>query len=370
MQSEYFELNREFVFKWSIQNFQTAIQNDPECESFVSKTFTDNFNGSDIQFWMYLKCPTDPIIKDAEILVPSKHVSLYLNALTKQDNQNCVKVTTRVYKTDPDGEKIYPGTLINIALEKGANNVEESAVIISFVELFAPDSFYLQDDNSFCLECEINVKFTNTVTNSVIEQEQKVKESMLEMLHNAGSYYPDMEVVCEDGGIPCHSNILAVASPYFKALLDSGMKEKQSGKIPKKHMKKIDFMTLLEYIYSGKITNSKMSLAVYEEADQMNMLEFKDLCCQELIKKIDVDNCVEFLVVAERQSGDALKIATKNFIKDNYAKLTSKTQEDLWTHNDLVKELFTDLQEEHANAPPPPKRPRPQRGYFSISQYQ
>lgn len=42
------------------------------------------------------------------------------------------------------------------------------------------------------------------------------------MLHNAGSYYPDMEIVCDDGSIPCHSNILAVASPYFKVKIKYG----------------------------------------------------------------------------------------------------------------------------------------------------
>jgi len=191
---------------------------------------------------------------------------------------------------------------------------------------FKSNEEYLKD-GTLALECEIAVNFTVAVNRMIKgnEAEESGEDTthstdMLNLLKNAEQYDSDLKIVCSDGEVACHSNILAARSSYFAAMLASGMREKRTGRIEKKYLKKSVCLPILQYIYTGKVDSSKMSVEMFEEADQMNMMKLKHKCCNHLINNINNKNCVQLVLVADRHAdtyGRSLKNAVLKFISDN-----------------------------------------------------
>ena len=104
------------------------------------------------------------------------------------------------------------------------------------------------------------------------------------MLRDADNYYSDIVVHCKDGVIKCHKNIICKRSDFFNNMMTVNMKERNTGKIKLPETKKEICYAILEYIYSGEIEVSKISVEVFIEADKMGLLKLKEDCAKQFIK--------------------------------------------------------------------------------------
>jgi len=172
---------------------------------------------------------------------------------------------------------------------------------------------------------------------------------MLKMLVNAEDYEANMQIVCKDGIIPVHSSVLSARSEYFQAMLSHDMEERRTGKILKEHLYKSLVLTILEFIYTGKVDPTKISLQLLEESNEMRLIELKQICCKHLSKEVNMTNCVALLISGDRINANDLKEAAKEFIMKNYADLPSKSKKELESFPSLVMEMFSDL---YQNTPP------------------
>jgi len=112
--------------------------------------------------------------------------------------------------------------------------------------------------------------------------------------------YADVTISCGDNKIDCHKIILASRSHVFETMFDSNMKEMKTGKVEIQDMDPEVLGNLLQYIYTGVAPNiDTMAKELFAAADQYQIEKLKELCEEKLMSTIDVDNCIDHLVLGE-----------------------------------------------------------------------
>ena len=135
--------------------------------------------------------------------------------------------------------------------------------------------------------------------------------------------YADVTISCGDNKFDCHKIILASRSHVFEAMFDSNMKEMKTGKVEIQDMDPEVLGNLLQYIYTGVAPNiDTMAKELFAAADQYQIEKLKELCEEKLMSTIDVDNCIDHLVLgdlyhAPRMRAKALKFVAQNIVSIN-----------------------------------------------------
>ena len=94
----------------------------------------------------------------------------------------------------------------------------------------------------------------------VIHTNMNLVKDYKDMLTNAN--HADVTIICNDGSVRAHKNVLTARSEYFNRMLSSTMKEGLTGVIEVKDMEMGVCQTLLEYIYSGEVDQEKLNVEV------------------------------------------------------------------------------------------------------------
>jgi len=130
----------------------------------------------------------------------------------------------------------------------------------------------------------------------------------------------DFEISCGDKNIKCHKAVLAARSPVFRAMLLNNMEESSSQKVEPKNF---DFNTMnlvLKFLYKGQIENGpleKNADAIFKAADYYEIMDLKHICEKILVKKVNIGNMLELLVLADLYKAPELREVTKNLIVAN-----------------------------------------------------
>jgi len=166
-------------------------------------------------------------------------------------------------------------------------------------------------------------------------QNEKYVERMKNMLVYASSYYSDITLVCSDGSIPCHANILATGSSFFQEKLSAGDSKTTEIKMEDLSMERC--FILLEFIYTNKIDSNNIDLQILQHSVNYGIYNLREHCSPFLARKIDSDTCLDSLILADKICDVDLKTAAKNYILSNNVD-TKKLQ----THPHLLYQLLTD----------------------------
>ncbi|XP_052222377.1 kelch-like protein 41a isoform X2 [Dreissena polymorpha] len=130
-----------------------------------------------------------------------------------------------------------------------------------------------------------------------------------------------------DVNIDCHRNVMAAASPYFRAMFTNAVIERDEKVVKIPNIEPDIFIDLIGYIYTGelKLTN--------ENAQDMlvvgNMFEIPHLigqCADHMAQELSVSNCVEIFVFATHYSCLDLKEYTKQFIIEHFSEVLSSCE--------------------------------------------
>jgi hypothetical protein len=146
---------------------------------------------------------------------------------------------------------------------------------------------------------------------------------ILYLLHSGD--FADAEIVCDGTSFPCHKNILAAASPVFKAMFMNDMKEKETGKIYVEWIDKDTISDMLFYIYGGKIDNinEKAGNLLYV-SERYDLKQLKGNCEKLLVSSLKLENCLDYLIKADLHSAEFLKSTVVRFMVDNARELEMK----------------------------------------------
>ena len=115
--------------------------------------------------------------------------------------------------------------------------------------------------------------------------------------------FSDITIQCGSRGktFHAHKNILAARSEVFKAMLESGMEEVQSGVINVTDITGTAFGILLRYMYTGKVDpglDSDCLIQIIYGAEKYGLKELKDYCFAKLANGLCEENVGELAVAA------------------------------------------------------------------------
>ncbi|XP_059056559.1 uncharacterized protein LOC131850358 [Achroia grisella] len=137
-----------------------------------------------------------------------------------------------------------------------------------------------------------------------------------------------------------HKVLLAAHSEVFKAMLKDEMAECQTGYVKLIDVTKEDFQNVLEFIYSGSVSDIEGSnfFNLLQLADRFNLRGLVDLCQYVLAQHLTVENALETLIVADMYNATVLKMAAMKVIKKNSSIIKTDMFKEI-KNVDLTREL-------------------------------
>nr|ALS04487.1 speckle-type POZ protein [Acartia pacifica] len=345
--------DKVFNYVWTIENFEKIVTLGENSKTMYSEQFVIPLRRR-FTVWRLKIYPNGRTKED------EGYVTIFLKDSCRKEPAN-VRAIAEFSIVDGDGNRSCIKTV-----DKEFKVLHHSFGFNRFVkhtDLFSPAS-QLLTNGSLILSCKITIKQADTMneTNQFAEyledretltaavsgagETSKFRHDMMEMLTNAKEHAADVVIACSDGEIPCHTSILTARSPYFKAMFSMPMKESLNRRIDlTKEMDTKTMMTLLRFVYGGSIKPQKMTLSILEAADKYNLLDLKSACSLHLKKSINLENCIQMLITADRHSVKDLKGAAKEFILENSSVLhqSDAWRDSLGQNTSLLSELLQGL---------------------------
>nr|XP_023020780.1 kelch-like protein 10 isoform X1 [Leptinotarsa decemlineata] len=169
----------------------------------------------------------------------------------------------------------------------------------------------------------------------------------LELRNN--SQLCDGVVKCEDGTeFKIHRAILAAVSPYFKALFTNSInRDPAEATEAKMNINGEIFQIFLDYAYTGNCIINKTNVrGLLKYADQYQILDIVQLCCNFLIEELAPSNCLEILKFASQYFCKDLIERGRLYVKHNFPKLLKDSYE---FYNISVQHLEEILRDDELN---------------------
>ena len=140
--------------------------------------------------------------------------------------------------------------------------------------------------------------------------------------------FTDIKIQCEGQSFDCHISILAGRSPVFKAMFQSSMKEKETQKVAIDDFTPNVVAEMLNFIYTGTVSShdaiGEIATDLLRTAGKYQLDLLKNICEDSLCSTVDVNNCVEYLVLGDMYQTLKLKrkavgVAVKNLDSIRYS---------------------------------------------------
>ena len=152
----------------------------------------------------------------------------------------------------------------------------------------------------------------------------------------------DVKIICGDTTFDCHQLVLGVRSPVFRAMFRADMREQKSRKVNVQDLHPKVFAELLTFIYTGKTLNlERYAEELLGAAEKYQLKQLKSICVKKLCSKIDVINCLSYLVIGDIYRADELKKSSLHFISRNKGSIfkSRNWKEYLQHHPHLMAEV-------------------------------
>ena len=119
---------------------------------------------------------------------------------------------------------------------------------------------------------------------------------------------------------PCHRNILAVSSPYFKAMFTSDLRESKEFKITFNEITASTMSSIIDYAYTGRVE------IMVENAQELlaagSLLQYPaivDACCEFLSRHLHPSNCLGIEEFAQMHSCSKLELEAHRVALENFS---------------------------------------------------
>ncbi len=119
---------------------------------------------------------------------------------------------------------------------------------------------------------------------------------------------------------PCHRNVLAVSSPYFKAMFSSDLRESKEQRISFNEISAKTMRQVVDYAYSGKLEISVDS--AQEMLAAGSLFQFPTIVaasCEFLQRNLHPSNCLGIENFAQMHSCNKLEMEAHQFTLDNFS---------------------------------------------------
>jgi len=209
-----------------------------------------------------------------------------------------------------------------------ANRDNES--LLSFAERSVLGQQLLPDD-TLSIVCEITEENSRRILSMADERMEKSYPMNLfnsiyhkEFVKDMNNVFTDKEngynfiINCGDQVFYCHKFMLSARSPVFQAMFQSGLAENEAGSVEIEDIKPNVMIEMLRYIYSG----CTLAVEIYGRellaaADKYQLDKLKNCCEEFLFGTLNVENCIDLILLGDINQAKSLKKAALEFFTKN-----------------------------------------------------
>lgn len=130
--------------------------------------------------------------------------------------------------------------------------------------------------------------------------------------------------LCSDGAeIPCHRNVLASSSPYFRAMFCSGFAERQQARVPLRGVTSAILSSIVDYVYTGLIGISmEVVLPLMQAASMLQYGRLFEACSSYLQEQLSPDNCLSMIRLSDIMNCDSLRSKAKEMAMTKFSDIS------------------------------------------------
>lgn len=136
----------------------------------------------------------------------------------------------------------------------------------------------------------------------------------------------DVTVCAGATELPCHRNVLACSSPYFRAMFCSSFRESGEAKVHLQGLEPASLDQIILYVYTGEahITAHNV-LALMEAASLLQYLKLFEACSAYLQAQLSPSNCLGMLRLSETFSCDSLRQKAREMALTHFPQVATST---------------------------------------------
>ena len=147
------------------------------------------------------------------------------------------------------------------------------------------------------------------------EGEKQVLNRITTLLED--KFMADVVFIVGAEEFPAHVAFLAATSPVFLAMFQHDFQESRNRIVYVEDVNPQTFRNLLEYIYTGSVSQVVDYEDLLVAADKYDIDSLKEECSNVLVKNLDNQNVIPVLVLAHRYSASHLYAMAKHFMVRN-----------------------------------------------------
>ncbi|XP_002737737.1 kelch-like protein 24a [Saccoglossus kowalevskii] len=133
----------------------------------------------------------------------------------------------------------------------------------------------------------------------------------------------DVVLRVQDEEFHCHRTLLAVSSPYFRAMFTGGMLESSANNVTIHNIESNTMKTVLDYIYSGRVSiTMNTSQQLLDAASLFQFPRLIEACASFLQGELQPSNCINVYHLAELYGCSTLAEVARNFTLRHFIDVT------------------------------------------------
>ncbi|XP_028680871.1 kelch repeat and BTB domain-containing protein 8 [Erpetoichthys calabaricus] len=142
---------------------------------------------------------------------------------------------------------------------------------------------------------------------------------------------------------PCHRNVLAAISPYFRSMFTSGLTETTQKEVRIVGVDAESMHLILDYAYTSRVTLSEANVqALFTAASIFQIPSLQDQCAQFMISRLDPQNCIGVFMFADAYGHQELKDKSQDYIRKKFLCVVNEQEFLHLTKEQLVCILSSD----------------------------
>ena len=155
---------------------------------------------------------------------------------------------------------------------------------------------------------------------------QKIETDYKELFLN--SKYTDVTIKVKDEIFNCHKCILGARSPFFAVMMESDMKEKNTGVVEIDDFEPTTFKEFLLYLYTGNKNHLSMKnvMELYKMGIMYVMEDLVECCTEHIEKNITIENFYDFFLLSQLHNDSKINDAAICFFLKNSKAITESEE--------------------------------------------
>lgn len=140
--------------------------------------------------------------------------------------------------------------------------------------------------------------------------------------------FTDVTLQCSSGQeFQCHRVALATRSPFFRGMFTADMRERSDSLVRLPGMDSDVLGTLLEFVYTSRVTVTQGNVEkLLEAADMLQLVAVKAACEGFLVRLLDVDNCLGMKAFAELHACKDLEREARRMVHFRFEELAGQEE--------------------------------------------